>query len=201
MRAVLKTGSPATWIAALALVVSACGTIGSGDMVTEDRAVGAFDSLDISEGITVELLVDPGAVPSVSVLFDENLQDKVITEVRGSTLVIEFDGSVSILGNGRLVNVVVGRLGSIEISGGANLDGTGTVASYRLSASGGADADLAGLEARSVEVDAGGGANVRVFASESVEGEASGGANVTVVGDPDRARIDTGGGADVNYEG
>ena len=201
MGTVGRTPISVAWIAFLSLVVSGCGTVGSGDVVTENRPVGAFDSLEISEGINVELLVDPGATPSVSVMFDDNLQGKVLTEVRGSTLVIEFDGSVSIVGSGRLVRVVVDALDSIEISGGANLDGTGTATSYRLSASGGANADLARLETGSVEVDVSGGADVRVYASESVEGEASGGANVTVVGDPDQARIDTSGGADVNFEG
>ena len=46
-----------------------------------------------------------------------------------------------------------------------------------------------------------GGADVEVFATASVEGEASGGSNVRVVGDPDRSRIDTSGGADVDYDG
>ena len=102
----------------LGLMVVACGTVGSGDLVTESRSVGSFDGLDVSEGINVNLLVDPGAVPSVSVTFDDNLLSKLVTEVRGGTLVIEFDGSVSILGSGRFVDVTVDSLDSIEVSGG-----------------------------------------------------------------------------------
>lgn len=184
----------------LGLMVVACGTVGSGDLVTESRSVGSFDGLDVSEGINVNLLVDPGAVPSVSVTFDDNLLSKLVTEVRGGTLVIEFDGSVSILGSGRFVDVTVDSLDSIEVSGGADLNGFGTATDYRLSASGGADVDLAGLEAANVEVDISGGANARVFASVSVVGEASGGAALTVSGDPDQSGIDTSGGANVDFE-
>ncbi|HSR43934.1 MAG TPA: DUF2807 domain-containing protein [Acidimicrobiia bacterium] len=184
----------------LGLMVVACGTVGSGDLVTESRSVGSFDGLDVSEGINVNLLVDPGAVPSVSVTFDDNLLSKLVTEVRGGTLVIEFDGSVSILGSGRFVDVTVDSLDSIEVSGGADLNGFGTATDYRLSASGGADVDLAGLDAANVEVDISGGANARVFASVSVVGEASGGAALTVSGDPDQSGIDTSGGANVDFE-
>ena len=184
----------------LGLMVVACGTVGSGDLVTESRSVGSFDGLDVSEGINVNLLVDPGAVPSVSVTFDDNLLSKLVTEVRGGTLVIEFDGSVSILGSGRFVDVIVDSLDSIEVSGGADLNGFGTATDYRLSASGGADVDLAGLDAANVEVDISGGANARVFASVSVVGEASGGAALTVSGDPDQSGIDTSGGANVDFE-
>lgn len=187
-------------VSALGLTVAACGTVGSGDLVTESRTVGSFDGLDISEGINVKLLVDPGATPSVSVTFDDNLLSKLVTEVRGGTLVVEFNGSVSILGSGRFVDVTVDSLESIEVSGGADLNGFGTTADYRLSASGGADVDLHGLDAANVEVDISGGANARVFASESVVGEASGGADLTVSGDPDQSRIDISGGANVDYE-
>jgi hypothetical protein len=187
-------------VPALALVAAGCGVIGSGDLVAEAREVGSFDNLDISEGINVQLVVDPGAVPSVSVYYDDNLLDKVITEVRGDTLTLEFDGSVTVTGSGRFVDVVVGDLGEIEISGGADLEGTGTVDGYRLTASGGADVDLSDLVAETVEVDASGGADVRVHASASIDGEASGGADVRIYGDPDHSRVDTSGGADVDYE-
>jgi hypothetical protein len=170
-------------------------------VVSEDRNVGSFDSLDISAGVNVELLVDPGAATTVSVSVDDNLLDQLVTEVRGSTLVIEFDGAVTIFAGDHLVSVAVGSLKRIDASGGADLSGTGTTDAYLVDASGGADVDLSDLEARDVEVFVSGGADVRVFATDSVEGEASGGAHVTVFGDPDRSRIDTSGGADVDYDG
>lgn len=184
----------------VAVTLVGCGTVGSGDAVTERRTVDSFDSLDISAGINVELVVEPGAAQSVEVFFDDNLLDKVVTEIRGDTLVVQFDGSVSIFGSGRYVSVVAGELIDIEVSGGADLTGSGEADSYVLRASGGADVDLADLVAESVEVDASGGSDVRIYASESVEGEASGGSNVRIYGDPARSRVDTSGGADVDYE-
>ena len=185
----------------LCLASTACGTVGSGDVVSEDRNVGSFESLDISAGVNVELVVDPGADTAVSVSVDYNLLEQLVTEVRGSTLVIEFEGQVTMVVGDHLVQVTVGSLDAIDISGGADLTASGTTDGYRLDASGGADADLSDLEARDVEVDVSGGADVRVFATDSVEGKASGGANVTVVGDPDRSRIETSGGSDVDYDG
>ena len=195
-----KTGFVALAVR-LCIAAAACGTIGSGDVVSEERDIGSFDSLEISDGVNVELLVDPGAVPSVSVSIDDNLLDQLVTEVRGSTLVIEFDGSVTILSGDHLVSVTIDSVERIDASGGADLTGTGLDDEYRVEASGGADVDLSDLEAKAVEVDVSGGADVRVFATESIEGEVSGGANVTVFGDPDRSRIDTSGGADVEYDG
>ena len=190
-----------TTLVCLCLASTACGTVGSGDVVSEDRIVDSFDNLEISSGVDVELLVDPGAAPSVSVAVDDNLLDQLVTEVRGSTLVVEFDGPVTIVSGDHLVTVTVGSLESIDVSGGADLTGSGTIDAYRLNASGGADVDLSNLEAGDVQVDVSGGADVEVFATASVEGEASGGSNVRVVGDPDRSRIETSGGADVDYDG
>ncbi len=189
------------WVAMLGLIaLTACGTVGSGDVVTEDRTVGSFDSLDISEGIEVELTVDPGASPSVVLHFDDNLLDQVVTELRGDTLVIEFEGMLSIVGGDRWVEVVADSIESIEVSGGSDLRGSGTVDGYELRVSGGSDVDLGDLEARSVEIDVSGGSDVRVYASESIEGEASGGSDVMVLGDPDRSRVDTSGGSDVDFD-
>lgn len=189
------------WMVMLGVVaLTACGTVGSGDVVTEDRAVGSFDSLDISEGIEVELTVDPGAAPSVVLHFDDNLLDQVVTELRGDTLVIEFEGMLSIVGGDRWVEVVADSLESIEVSGGSDLRGSGTVEGYALRVSGGSDVDLGDLEARSVEIDVSGGSDVQVYASDSIEGEASGGSDVMVLGDPARSRVDTSGGSDVDFD-
>lgn len=189
------------WMVMLGVVaLTACGTVGSGDVVTEDRAVGSFDSLDISEGIEVELTVDPGAAPSVVLHFDDNLLDQVVTELRGDTLVIEFEGMLSIVGGDRWVEVVADSLESIEVSGGSDLRGSGTVDGYELRVSGGSDVDLGDLEARSVDIDVSGGSDVRVYASDSIEGEASGGSDVMVLGDPARSRVDTSGGSDVDFD-
>lgn len=187
-------------MAALALMLAACSNIGSGNLITETRDVGDFDSIDVSAGINVELTVDPSADQNVTVTYDDNVIDDVVTRVSGDTLIIEYRTSFvgSIGGSGRVVEVTAPDLVDVDISGGADLTATGDVDSYRIDASGGADADLRDLEAVNVEVDASGGADVSVFATGTVEGDASGGSDVTVYGDPDSVLIDTSGGANVN---
>ena len=189
-------------LAAVALLLAACdGEVASGELVTEERSVDPFDSLDIRDGVNVELTVDSGADRSVSVTYDDNLLDNVITRVSGDTLVIEFSGSVtSFGGRNRVVDVVVDSIDQIELSGGANLTASGSIAGYTVEASGGANADLSDLQAGKIEVRVSGGANVEVFATEEIEGEASGGANLTVVGSPGTVAIDTTGGANVDID-
>ncbi len=188
-------------VVALALPLAACGEVASGDIVTEDRAVDAFDNLDIRDGVNVELTVQDGAKTSVSVTYDDNLLDNVVTRVSGDTLVIEFSGSItSFGGRDRAVNVAVDSIDRIEVSGGANLNASGAVDSYTLEASGGANADLSDLEATSVDVEVSGGANAEVFATDEIEGDASGGANLTVVGSPGTVAVDSSGGANIDID-
>ncbi len=187
-------------VAALALAATACGITGSGDMVTEERDVGDFDRIDVSAGIDVILTVESGSEPSVTVTYDDNIIDDVITEVRGTTLVIQYRNNFTFvggLGSDRVVEVVTDSLEDIELSGGSSVVASGQIDAYTLEASGGANADLRDLEADEVDVDASGGANVDLYASDMVTGDASGGANVTVYGDPSDVRVDTSGGADV----
>ena len=188
-------------VAGVALLLAACGEVASGDIVTEDRPVESFDSLDIRDGVNVELTVDSGAELTVSVTYDDNLLDNVVTRVSGDTLVIEFSGSItSFGGRGRAVFVVVDKIERVEVSGGANLTASGAIGAYELEASGGANADLSGLEAASVDVQISGGANAEVFATNRIEGDASGGANLTVVGSPGTVEIDSSGGANVDVD-
>jgi hypothetical protein len=188
-------------VVALVLPLAACGEVASGDIVTEDRAVDAFNNLDIRDGVNVELTVEDGAETSVSVTYDDNLLDNVVTRVSGDTLVIEFSGSITSLGGrDRAVNVAVDSIDRIEVSGGANLNASGAVDSYTLEASGGANADLSDLEAASVDVEVSGGANAEVFATDEIKGDASGGANLTVLGSPGTVAVDTSGGANIDID-
>jgi len=185
------------FVALVALVATACGTSGSGDVVTEFRDIGAFAAIDVGSGIAVELTVDSGAAPAVSVTFDDNLVDRLVTSVEGSTLVIEFDGSFRTSGSGPMVAVTAVRIESLEASGGSSVTGTGAVDAYRVRASGGSSVNLRDLDAATVEVDASGGSRVVVFAAASVSGEASGGSSVDVYGTPASSSVAESGGAEV----
>lgn len=180
------------------LVGAACGPSGSGNIVTEERSVGDFSEISVSEGIHVELTVDPAADASVAVTFDDNLLGRVVTEVRGGTLHIEFGGSVRIVGDGRFVSVVARTLDGIEVSAGAEVTGTGEATRYDLRASGGSTADLRNLMAADVDIEASGGSSALVYASAAAEVDASGGSSVTVYGNPTDVDVETSGGSGVD---
>lgn len=182
-----------------ATLLAACNP-GSGNVVTETREVADFEAIAIGSALTVRLEVKPGAKTEVVVNYDDNLIDRVITEVSGGILTIDVDGSMSTFGGGRYVSVVVDSLESLEISGASNLDGVGEIDSYRLLASGAADVDLRDVIASDISIEISGSSDVSIHASNSVAGEVSGASDVTIYGDPSNVRVDTGGTSDLELK-
>ena len=180
-----------------ALVLSAC-TTGSGNIVTEGRTVDDFQRIEIGSAVNVELVVEPGAKTTVSVTYDDNLIDRVKTEVRSATLVISLDGSVSTLGGGRFVSVTVDSLEAIEVSGAVDLKGSGEVNTYDLAVSDASDVDLRDLIANEVTIQVDGASEVSIWASQSVTGDVSGASDVTVHGDPGNVNVETSGVSDLH---
>ena len=185
----------------LVTVALAACTTGSGDVVTEARSVGEFSSIEVSGALDVRLTVESGAATAVSVTYDDNLQDKIITEVVGDTLELYQDGNVSTFGGGRFVTIVVDSLDTISVDGASDLNGSGELASYTLITSGASDVDLRGLVAGSVEINVSGASDVTIHASQSVTGEVSGASDVRVEGGPSNARVDTSGASDFDVSG
>jgi len=183
-----------------AVLIAACGPIGSGDLVSEDREVGEFEGIQVSGGIDLVLTVDPAADVSVTVVYDDNLLERIETEVEGTTLVIRSRGSYSVSGPGRHVEVTTPALEELAASGGSDVEGSGTLDMLVITASGGSDLDLSDLVAGSVSVNASGGSDVTVNVTEEVVGSASGGSNLTILGDPTSQRVDDSGGAAVSNE-
>ncbi len=184
---------------ACALVFPACDTNSidaSGSIVTETRDVSSFDEIDASQGIVVRLTVDSSIAASVTVHYDDNLVDHVLTDVNGDTLRLRLDAEVnSRQGADRFVDVVAADVATINVSNGAVLFGTGVAEHVELTASGGAVVELSNLAVGRLNVDLSGGAVARVTATDAVEGEASGGALLTLLGDPPTLDVATSGGA------
>jgi len=183
---------------AASLVLPACTTSGSGNLVTQARTTDSFDAIDVSDGMNVSLTVDPTATAQVSVTFDDNLIDGVRTEVHNGVLTISSSGSFRISGGDRIVTVVTPNLAALEASGGSDVDGNGTLALLALEASGGSDVDLSDLIVDVLYIDVSGGADATVHPIEAVSGEASGGANLTVIGVTVDINVETSGGADLH---
>jgi hypothetical protein len=181
----------------LTAIVAAC-TTGSGNLVTETREVGEFDRMDVSSGIAVELFIEAGSPAQVTTHFDDNLQDKIRTEVVDGTLIIEADGSFTVTGSGRKVEVEVPSLSALAASGGANVQGVGAVEQLAVRADGGSLVDLSDLVVQDMTVDVSAGAALDVTTESSIEGEVSGGASLTVNGDPATRNLDVSGGGSVS---
>jgi hypothetical protein len=193
---------------ALALLFTACDDIGSiggekgsGNLATETREVAAFSELDISSAVNVDLTVDASVGHSVTVTYDDNLLDNLVTRVAGDTLVIEFQGSVNLTGGAdRSVAVTMPDVTSIDVSGASSVTATGSTASYRLDASGASQVDLRNLEVVDAEIDVSGASNVDVFATGTVSGSASGASDVTISGKPASVLVDSSGASNVDIK-
>jgi hypothetical protein len=180
-------------------LLAACGPSGSGKLVTEDREVGSFDSIEVSNGIALRLTIDPAAEAAVAVTYDDNIIDRIQTEVDGSTLRIKSTSSYNISGGGdRFVAVTVPDMQVLAASGGADVIGEGASDVLDLTASGGANVDMTLLTVGDMTLNASGGANVIVMVTDAVTGDASGGANVVIEGEPPFQSVDVSGGADVS---
>lgn len=182
----------------LALTAVSCGSTGSGNIVSETREVGSFDRIEVSSGIAVEITVDPAAPARVVSIYDDNLQDKIITEVDGDTLVIEVQGNVIAPGSGRMVKVEMPVLIGVFADGGATVDGTGTADHLELEAQGGAIVDFEGMTVQTLDVGLDGGSKATVNPLLAITGRVTGGATLTLTSSPTSRDLDVSGGGQVS---
>jgi hypothetical protein len=182
------------------VLLAACGPAGSGNIVSQERDIGQFESIEVSGGIDLTLTVDAGADGSVTVIYDENLVDRIVTEVEGSTLVIRSEGSFNVFGSGRRVEVTTATLEELAVSGGSDVEAAGSLDRLVVGASGGSDLDLSDLVVDSMVIAASGGSDVTANVTGEIVGDVSGGSNLTIGGDPARQDIEVSGGADVSND-
>ena len=182
----------------LALTAVGCGSTGSGNIVTETREVEAFDRIEVSSGIAVEITVDPAAPAGVVSIYDDNLQDKIITEVDDDTLIIEVRGNVIAPGSGRMVKVEMPAVIGLFADGGATVDGTGTADHLELRAEGGAAIDFEDMTVQTVDVGLDGGSKATVNPLLEVTGRVTGGATLTLTNSPTYRDLDVSGGGKVS---
>lgn len=187
-------------LAAAALGASGCAGIGSGNLVTQQRTVGPFNSVQIESALNVELVVDASADIAVSVTYDDNVIDQIVTRVEGETLIVELDQKISLSSSGQSVSITMNTLQDMTVSGAVDLDGRGGTESYGLTVSGASEVDLSELTAKDVALEVSGASQVRIYATGSVAGSVSGASEVTVSGDPTSVDVETGGTSELNVE-
>jgi hypothetical protein len=180
---------------AVVLALSACGS--GGNVVTEDRSVGEFESLDVSGALNVVFIVDPNADSAVSVEYDEDFQERIVSEVRDGVLALSLESGFNLTGGVGVINVTMNSLESLTVNGASEVTGSGEMESYKLVVSGASEVTLEDLIATDVDVDVDGASEVQVFVSGVISGRASGASEIGVFGDPASVEVDTSGLAEI----
>lgn len=143
------------------LVLSSCGEMdcisGSGKQVSTVRNVGEFRSVETSGSIKVVL--KQGGTNSLRVIADDNIQDKIETEVRGNKLIIDMDGNFCDAGE-ITVYITSKEYDGVDASGAVEIisDGKLNVKDFEL--------DLSGSSKVTLDLNA---ANVRTSSSGASE--------------------------------
>lgn len=189
-----------TAVCALCLLVTGChvniggGIQGSGNTVTDIRAVDAFSKIKLLS--SADVVVEISDEQSVEVEVDDNLVDIITTEVSGETLSISSTESYSSR-SGIVVRIKVAELDEVSIggSGEIKIDGlaaddfsatvtgsgdvvaSGTAKALTARVTGSGDVDCSAVKAETAEARVTGSGDVAVSASQSVK------ANITGSGD------------------
>lgn len=186
-----------------ALTLGGChwtGIRGNGHIVTENRPVQEFTSVEAEGAFDIEWVAGP---PSCTIRTDENLLRHVETSMSGKKLVLEWHGqlhpthgmkvklSSASMSGARLTGAV--RLSATRLSGkGFYLEGTGatrvtvdgSVDELLATMSGASKLDAESLQVKVAELSISGAGKAEVSASDSLKVAISGAGKVTYNGNP-----------------
>jgi hypothetical protein len=187
---------------------------GSGVPATQARAVGEFTGVELGGSNNVVIRV--GEEQSVVVKADDNLVDRVTTEVQSGTLVIantpgsfstrspmSVEVSVPTLDTLQLTgsgNIVVDGIQTesltVDLPGSGTLTGSGTATHLEVTVGGSGTVQFTRLVADDVRAVVSGSGSIFVTATESLDGSVSGSGAILYTGNPpDVTRNVTGTGA------
>ena len=178
------------------------GLEGSGTAAQQTRTVAAFRSVELSGANNIVIHV--GEKQSVVVKADDNLLDRVTTEVRGGRLVVgmtpgsfttkspmsievgvpSLDG-VTLSGSG---NIVVSGIDTesltVTLSGSGTLTGSGSATRLAVAVSGSGNALFESLLANDVQAVVSGSGFITVTATESLDASVPGSGAIVYSGNP-----------------
>ena len=149
---------------ALAALLTGC-TVGSGEIVTETRSVEGFDEIDLRGTGEVRITVD--GTESLTIEAEDNIIDRLSSEVSGSTLILSVDRPIRPTED-IIYTVTMASLEGIEISG-----------------SGAIEVSEFSTEDFAVDVSGSGAASITDVDAETVFVRISGSGAVTITGDAD----------------
>jgi hypothetical protein len=148
-----------TIVAALAVLGAGCSVVvGSGTTVTEERDVREFRGLAVQSGLKAQLTVGPRAV---WIKTDDNLIRFIETKLENGILVIRMQQDVQLAPKFFEATIRAPELASIDISGGAIVEGeVRTRDAFTVISSGQGTASLSGIDTAVLQIDASGGSHI-----------------------------------------
>ncbi|MBL7473663.1 head GIN domain-containing protein [Robertkochia sediminum] len=196
------------------------GEKGNGNVVTEDRNIeGSFNAIEASEGLDV--IVHQDNELRVSVEADENLQDLIITEIKGNTLKVHCEKAIG-WASAKKVFVSMPDVAKLESNSGAELWSTGVIKASTLhlrtssgadirvevesddivlESSSGSDLDVRGMTTNlTAHASSGSDIDASGLTALNAKAEASSGADIKVNA-TDKIDVRTNSGGDVHYIG
>ncbi|HMU33974.1 MAG: DUF2807 domain-containing protein [Acidobacteria bacterium] len=177
------------------------GEVGSGNVVTAERDVAAFDKLEVSGVFVVE--VTRGDVFSVKVTADDNLMPFIRTEVDGDTLSIYTDKRISKTSELKVVITapIINEASSsgvakvtlkdinnerlaLDASGASRITVSGKTNGLDVEASGASKILAAELVSKQASIETSGASNAELNVAEVLKATASGASHVRYSGSP-----------------
>lgn len=172
---------------------------GNGNVVEQERSVGPFTAVSVSGGI--DLSLQQGEQPALTIVSDENLQEYIISEVEGGTLKIYIKKNTNIQHRTQLLaRVTVSELNKVSVSGGGDVESLNRINAEDLSISisGGGDLDFE-LGAGRVICSMSGGGDVDMEGSiREFKATLSGGGDLELDGDIGTLDLNMSGGGDAS---
>lgn len=152
----------ATWAMVAATGCNFQTIQGSGVAKTETRKVDDFHAVEV--GGAIQATVKIGDKPSVVLEGDDNLVPLIETKVEKGRLVIGTTGGVGYSTKiGLKATITAPKLDALEASGAAKLDATAATSdAFAIDLSGPSDANVSGLDAKSVTIKASGARHLTV---------------------------------------
>jgi hypothetical protein len=187
---------------------------GSGNVITERRELSGFKGIEVGGIFKVEAIAQSDY--GVEVEVDDNLMQRVKTEVSGGVLHITFDGNLRSHGpilvrvtapniekinasgaaSVRLSNVSNESL-TVDSSGASKITLSGTTNKLSVDISGATKVEAVDLKAVDAELEASGASSIDVFATGSLSADASGASKISYSGSPKNVDRNTSGASSI----
>ncbi len=198
---------PLVVLSLTAALLSACGTRGSGELLTDTRELDPFHQIEM--GGALDLIVHVGAEQKVVVSGDDNIVSKIETRVSGGKLHIDHDGLLrpdlplqvevwvptlaAVEASGATdidVENLAGERFELELSGAGDVELRGKLDVLEVEISGAGDLDARSLEAKQVTIDLSGAGEAKVWATAKLDVDISGAGEVEYWGNPSEVEQD-----------